>query len=104
MGGAKTVVLTSLDVPEVEGKLTVIGSEKDSTDKVVMQVTKIPGGWFCGTGDIFTALMVSWLKMRNQDLKQAIENTVNTIHSILQATVDRNKIDANSAVSKELAM
>lgn len=42
---------------------------------------------FTGTGDLFAALMTGWLRKTNFDIEKSLENTANSIHSILEDTL-----------------
>jgi pyridoxine kinase len=42
---------------------------------------------FIGTGDLFTALILIWMNLTNNDLKKTMENTVATIQAVLQRTI-----------------
>jgi len=45
---------------------------------------------FIGTGDFFTALLLIWMNLTNNDLKQSIEKTVATIQAVLKRTIKCN--------------
>lgn len=57
-------------------------------DKVYVEIS-IPqiNQSFIGTGDLFTALILIWMNLTNNDLKKSMENTVATIQAILQRTI-----------------
>lgn len=47
---------------------------------------------FTGSGDLFAALITGWLRITNFDFKRSLENTVNTIHDILEDTTAYYKL------------
>lgn len=57
-------------------------------DKVYVEIS-IPliNQSFIGTGDLFTALILIWMNLTNNDLKKSMENTVATIQAVLQRTI-----------------
>lgn len=42
---------------------------------------------FIGTGDFFTALLLIWMNLTNNDLKKSIEKTVATVQAVLERTI-----------------
>lgn len=60
---------------------------------------------FTGSGDLFAALITAWLRKTNFDFKRSLENTVNTIHDILEETqVHYRMLNNGSAQSYELRL
>lgn len=60
---------------------------------------------FTGTGDLFTALFTGWLSKTGFDIKISLENTVNTIHDILEDTLSwHQQSDDKSVQSYELRL
>lgn len=50
---------------------------------------------FIGTGDFFTALLLIWMNLSNNDLKHSIEKTVATIQAVLKRTIKCNYLTKN---------
>lgn len=42
---------------------------------------------FIGTGDFFTALLLIWMNLTNNDLKKSMEKTVATVQAVLERTM-----------------
>lgn len=42
---------------------------------------------FIGTGDLFTALLLIWMNISNNELKQSMEKTVATVQAVLKRTL-----------------
>lgn len=42
---------------------------------------------FTGTGDLFTSLILIWLNLTDNNLKQSMEKTVATIQAVLKRTI-----------------
>lgn len=42
---------------------------------------------FIGTGDLFTALILIWMNLTNNNLKQSMEKTIATIQAVLKRTL-----------------
>jgi len=45
---------------------------------------------FIGTGDFFTALLLIWMNLTNNNLKHSMEKTVATIQAVLKRTIKCN--------------
>lgn len=106
--GVKVVVLTSLEMCGDKDRMICIASYK-SAEKQYPEVwtLKFPklAGDFTGTGDLFTALITAWLIKTNHDIRRSLENTVNSIHTILEDTLEwSKKINDGSVQSRELRL
>lgn len=97
--GVQVVVLTSFETA-MQQELTCILShdssnarnstlKETSNDPREVWVVRIPklGCQFTGTGDLFAALITAWLKKTDFDLRKSFENTVNSIHQVLEDTL-----------------
>ena len=69
-----------------------------------IKVPKLPLP-FTGTGDLFTALFSGWLHKTSYDVKLSLENTVNTIQTILEDTLKWcNQLKSSSVQAYELRL
>lgn len=87
--GAENVVVSSVEFlgPALIG---VLASSKkvDHPSRYVMQVER-RGGYFSGTGDLFSALLLAWLdKSSNKSLGSAVQHVVSTIQHVLEVSND----------------
>lgn len=117
--GLQVVVITSLSLSSNPEELTCIlshqskASSSGDIDKTslgqqqdiwTIRVPKLACP-FTGTGDLFASLLSAWLHKSNFNLKLALENTVNSIHKILEDTFDYyNSIGDGSMLSLELRL
>ena len=109
--GVKIVVITSLNIEKAKDRLICLvskklanGGENSNANPTVKKASgqegcnELDSGiWtisipklslpFTGTGDLFTALLTGWLHKTNFDIKQSLQNTVNSIHDILEDTL-----------------
>ncbi|KAK4324007.1 hypothetical protein Pmani_005339 [Petrolisthes manimaculis] len=92
--GVKTVVLSSTDLGQ-EGELVVMASSiaNGSKTKLQIHIPQLPVN-FTGTGDLFAALLLAWSHHTNNDLKKAVENTLDTMQAILRRTLDLARSEA----------
>ncbi|KAJ8954372.1 hypothetical protein NQ318_011045 [Aromia moschata] len=89
--GCETVVISSAEL-EDRPDLSIFASKRkgDSIEKLSMSVEKLPIT-FTGTGDLFAALLLSWMYKNDNNLKESLEKTVSTLQGILKRTVDSIK-------------
>lgn len=91
--GPSLVLLTSVELPDRPGALTVVASERSATapnDSTMWTVTcPLLPGHFTGTGDVCAALFLAHTANRKSDLPTALERVVNTIFAILEDTLRR---------------
>ncbi|XP_025414125.1 pyridoxal kinase isoform X1 [Sipha flava] len=99
--GCKTVIVSSSNISS-NNELKCIG--RNINDKVYVEIS-IPliNQSFIGTGDLFTALILIWMNLTNNDLKKTMENTVATIQAVLQRTI-KNINSKDSIKSNELKL
>lgn len=121
--GVKVVVITSFETPDCNDHLTILLSRKSSDfpeegDKLninqhyvqhkhspnvwLIRVPKI-GATFCGTGDLFAALLTGWIRKTNFDFKKSLEYTINSMQPILEDTF-RHCSDLNDVFKLELRL
>ncbi|XP_060530093.1 pyridoxal kinase [Cylas formicarius] len=87
--GCKTVVISSAELASAANKLCIFGSSVKSTPvKLTLEVIKLPA-LFTGSGDLFTALLMSFLHISNGNLKDSIEKTVAALQAVLTRTLDQ---------------
>lgn len=103
--GVETVVISSVDIPELPGVLCVFASSNKGgkDERYCMEIKKIPMS-FTGSGDLFAALILSWMHKSNNDLKQSLENTIASLHAILERTFESCKGLEQNARNKELKL
>ncbi|CAG9825137.1 unnamed protein product [Phaedon cochleariae] len=86
--GCNTVIISSAEISQNPNSLSVYASSRTGkVQKLSMELKKIPWN-FTGTGDLFAALILSWMHKSSNDLKQSLENTIATLQAILKRTVD----------------
>lgn len=120
--GVQIVVITSMEAVTDPGKLVCVlshdpkaksrsaeGAEGDQTwiEQPSVWTIKVPklNCPFTGTGDLFTALLSGWLQKTEFDLEKSFENTANSIHEILEDTLEWFKLENNGSVqSHELRL
>ncbi|XP_069169787.1 pyridoxal kinase [Procambarus clarkii] len=92
--GVKTVVLSSTDLGS---KCELVGMASSMTNgkktKLNVHIPRLPAN-FTGTGDLFAALLLGWMHLSNNNLKKAVENTLNTMQAILKRTLDLARQEA----------
>jgi pyridoxine kinase len=88
--GPNVVVITSLSFPENKGSIVILASirtEAGSDGNVyTLSVPKIEG-YFTGTGDLFSALLLGWIDRYPGDLQSALEHAVGGLQAVLKETV-----------------
>lgn len=111
--GAKAVVLTSVDGECINKKDVILVVASDSSrpnSYLTIEVAKLEmaSGWFVGTGDLFTALLVGWMTQRRATLFEAVPKTISSIQGVLKATMKRAmggfKAGADKSSKRELAL
>lgn len=86
--GIKVVIITSMELHSEEELTCILSSRLDGHERVLLSI-RVPKLQcpFTGTGDLFAALITGWLTKTNFDVKKSFENTVNSIHEILEDTL-----------------
>lgn len=111
--GAKAVVMTSIEEPSFMKKDTILVIASDSSRSdyyltIELNKLKMISGSFVGTGDLFTALLVSWMTQRGATLFEAVEKTVSSIQGVLKATIKRaeggSSVGIDQISKRELAL
>lgn len=107
--GVRVVVITSFEIKSQPNYLTCILSHDhasargDATENqpdrtsLLVKIPKLDLP-FTGTGDLFAALITAWLIKTNFNLKKSLECTANSIHSILEDTLDWSHKDGDNSV------
>ncbi|CAI6348078.1 unnamed protein product [Macrosiphum euphorbiae] len=83
--GCKTVVVSSSNISS-NSVMKCIGRNFSYKEYVELDIPIIDQS-FIGTGDFFTALLLIWMNLTNNDLKNSIEKTVATIQAVLKRTI-----------------
>ncbi|XP_025192050.1 pyridoxal kinase [Melanaphis sacchari] len=102
--GCKTVVVSSSNISS-NSVMKCIGRNFFHEEYVELDIPIIDQS-FIGTGDFFTALLLIWMNLTNNDLKHSMEKTVATIQAVLKRTtkyVNENS-SKNPINSKELKL
>ena len=89
--GPKIVVLSSAKLDPNQDQLTMICSQKQGDNRGQKLRIDFPrlAGAFTGTGDLFSALFLSWLsKCGDGNLAEACERTVSTVYEVLKRTCE----------------
>jgi pyridoxine kinase len=120
--GVQIIVLTSLKLNQAKNEITCLISHWPGvSERRQFGMSRYQGGhtdgsiWsitvprldcpFTGTGDLFTALLSTWLQKTRFDFKQSLENSINTIRDILEDTLSwHQQIGDNSVQSHELRL
>ncbi|XP_074102309.1 pyridoxal kinase [Cotesia typhae] len=101
--GPKTVVVSSIDI---NNELTAIAGDSKDGKMIKLDIPKIPLS-YVGSGDLFAALFLAHSTLQN-NLKEALEKTINTLHAVLLNTMEHAKKyedkGAQEARKKELRL
>ncbi|GMH41671.1 hypothetical protein BSKO_09581 [Bryopsis sp. KO-2023] len=115
--GPHTIVVTSVNLgaADPDAPITVIASTKrpqaaGHPSRMKFQIQKIPG-YFGGTGDVFTSLLLARLSKAPQKLDEVVGKTLGTLSGVLKATCGSdgkgpfsNATDARSCNERELRL
>lgn len=110
--GPHTVIITSLNLSESPGWVTLLASTTRDQDNgcnaIKLRVPRVDA-YFTGTGDLLTALLLAWLHRQPRDLKSAVEKAVAGLQTVLQDTVKYSKgfdgeRDAKVCAARELRL
>ncbi|XP_050426053.1 pyridoxal kinase-like isoform X3 [Adelges cooleyi] len=83
--GCKTVVVSSTNIEDTH--LKSIGKYVNSKEYVDIYIPHIDHS-FIGTGDLFASLLLLWMTLNNNNLKESMEKTVATIQAVLKRTLN----------------
>ncbi|XP_033193438.1 pyridoxal kinase isoform X2 [Bombus vancouverensis nearcticus] len=99
--GPQTVAVSST---EINDKLTAIISTNKENKLIKINIPKIPAS-FTGSGDLFAALFLAHTYLQN-DMKTAIEKTVNSLYSVLLKTYEYSKAcqDKESQLARKIEL
>lgn len=81
--GPKVIAVSST---EINDKLTALVSTMKDNKFLKMDIPTIPAS-FTGSGDLFAALFLAHMYLQD-DIKVAIEKTINSLHSVLLNTYE----------------
>lgn len=91
--GPNIVVLTSCELDEFPGKLccycVCVTAGKEKYKVVRIFIEKVTAK-LTGTGDVFAALIVGWIRILGvEKLEKALLNTISTVQAMIQKTIHR---------------
>lgn len=84
--GPDIVVITSMEFMDTSS-IQILASWRENQDEVVQFVFQVEkySGKYTGTGDLFSALMLSWLA-KSTSVYESVRNTIGTMTAIMKAT------------------
>lgn len=88
--GPKTVVLTTLDVPDSTSDgdcVAMMLSEAEGKAKYLLQLPRIGGGPFTGTGDLTAAMILAWTQIHPHEAPAAMEVAGSVLQAVIRETV-----------------
>lgn len=99
--GPQTVAVSST---EINDKLTAIISTNKENKLIKINIPKIPAS-FTGSGDLFAALFLAHTYLQN-DMKTALEKTVNSLYSVLLKTYEYSEAcqDKESQLARKIEL
>lgn len=99
--GPKTVAVSST---EINDKLTAIVSTSKDNKLIKIDIPKIPAN-FTGSGDLFAALFLAHTYLQD-NMKTAIEKTINSLYSVLLKTHEYSKAcqDKESQLARKIEL
>ncbi|KAB0797291.1 hypothetical protein PPYR_08285 [Photinus pyralis] len=101
--GCKTVVISSTEFGNDDYLVAMASSHADGHRRALtINIPKLPTS-FTGTGDLFAALILAWMHKTN-NLKSALENSINTLQAVLKKTWDYAKAVGDSRHNMELKL
>lgn len=101
--GVKTVVVSSSELGPENHLLavasTIIG---DSKTTVSIEIPKLDA-IFTGTGDLFASLLLGWITLSENNVKEALEKTIASLQSVLERTAKAfpSRDSSNKLTSRE---
>ncbi|KAL1227261.1 BTB/POZ domain-containing protein [Trichinella spiralis] len=100
--GPRWIVVTSTDIDYCQETLTGYFSEmKDGrTAAHKFQVQRFPQ-YFCGTGDLFSSLLLVWLHKTDYNTVLAVERAQSSMQDVLKRTLRTSECGDGSAVEGE---
>ncbi|RHY46860.1 hypothetical protein DYB34_005856, partial [Aphanomyces astaci] len=88
--GPRIVVVSSFTPPKEPHRLWLYASQavgQGLSNTFKMEVPRLPA-YYSGTGDLFAALLLSWLTRHPSNLKLALETVVATVQAVMRRTND----------------
>ncbi|RHY96998.1 hypothetical protein DYB35_006012 [Aphanomyces astaci] len=88
--GPRIVVVSSFTPPKEPHQLWLYASQavgQGLSNTFKMEVPRLPA-YYSGTGDLFAALLLSWLTRHPSNLKLALETVVATVQAVMRRTND----------------
>ena len=82
--GITRVVLTSLEFPDIEGKLVILGS--DSREGVFSVTIPKLDCYFTGTGDMMAAVLLGWGSLE-ESFSAGLEKAVASVQAAVEVTI-----------------
>ncbi|KAL7050380.1 hypothetical protein ACKWTF_004058 [Chironomus riparius] len=99
--GVKTVVLSSSDIGGPKELIALLSTKKSSGEyekyKIVIPQKNI---FLTGTGDLFAALFLAHSTRLPNDLKTAFEQTIASVQSVIEVTIDSMREEFRSGKVK----
>eukprot|EP00122_Pirum_gemmata_P011684 Pgem_evm1s10827 len=83
--GPKAVILTSVSFKN-DDRIHIFGMDQEN-NTYKNSISKIEG-YFTGTGDLFSALLLAWIDIDNGNLESACKKVVSTLQAVLMKTKD----------------
>ena len=105
--GPKIVVLTTLDVPEAtRAGQDVAMMLSFAGQKWMLQLPRLEGGPFTGTGDLTAAMILAWTQKKPHELPLALEKAGAVLQAVIRKTVASTsaKMIGEKRVSPELSI
>ncbi|KAF5286804.1 hypothetical protein FQR65_LT12425 [Abscondita terminalis] len=100
--GCKTVVLSSTELGD-ESCLLGLASSKTDKEQIAFTISipRVPA-CFTGTGDLFAACFLAWMHKSDNNVRESLEKTINTIQAVINRTWDYAKSKGVSQKNMEL--
>lgn len=91
--GPPTVVLTTLDMPDAtnDGAMVAMMLSEVGGSKWLLQLPRIEGGPFTGTGDLSAAMILAWRHFHPLEAPLALEKVGAVLQGVIGATVAQDK-------------
>lgn len=88
--GPTTVILSSLSLPEAKDTISILASvsSPNTSDVFKIDVERIDG-YFTGTGDLFSALLLGYIDRYPNNFGRALEIAVSALQVVLKDTAEK---------------
>lgn len=90
--GVATVVLTSVQLPDLKGDILLIAStqvlQQSGCSPSVQANIPLLDAYFTGTGDLMTALLLANLYKDSSNMQHAVEQAIAGLQAVLQASAE----------------